>query len=189
MICLAYIYCLYIHCMLYLKSSVLMSFYWWRSMTLTKWSGFVKIVILFLTVPAYILRENVDTEPRVILNRTLVLNCPVGGSPNPSILWYKEGIPLDLNNNPLIDVLSEGRQLRVPNAQLSDSGTFTCEALNKAGRDSQDYNVQIQSAYTMYIYNIHTIRGCKQSGPWQSRLQCKNTEYLNNVDIQYSKRL
>lgn len=158
-------------------------------MTLTKWSGFVKIVILFLTVPAYILRENVDTEPRVILNRTLVLNCPVGGSPNPSILWYKEGIPLDLNNNPLIDVLSEGRQLRVPNAQLSDSGTFTCEAVNKAGRDSQDYNVQIQSAYTMYIYNIHTIRGCKQSGPWQSRLQCKNTEYLNNVDIQYSKRL
>nr|XP_022322237.1 hemicentin-1-like isoform X1 [Crassostrea virginica] len=97
---------------------------------------------LQVLVPAHIQRENINTEPRVILNRTLVLNCPVGGTPTPDIFWYKEGILLDLSHR--IDVLSEGRQLRVPNSQLTDSGTYTCEASNKAGIDRQDYNVQIQ---------------------------------------------
>lgn len=78
-------------------------------MILIEWSGFVKIVIFFLIVFVYILRENVDIELWVILNRTLVLNCFVGGSFNFFILWYKEGIFLDLNNNFLIDVLFEGR--------------------------------------------------------------------------------
>lgn len=78
-------------------------------MILIKWSGFVKIIIFFLIVFVYILRENVDIELRVILNRTLVLNCFVGGSFNFFILWYKEGIFLDLNKKFLIDVLFEGR--------------------------------------------------------------------------------
>lgn len=95
--------------MLYFKFLVLMSFYWWKLIILIKWSGFVKIVIFFLIVFVYILRENVDIELWVILNRMLVLNCFVGGSFNFFILWYKEGIFLDLNNNFLIDVLFEGR--------------------------------------------------------------------------------
>ncbi|XP_048772936.2 hemicentin-1-like isoform X2 [Ostrea edulis] len=99
---------------------------------------------LHVLVPAYIQRVNVNTEPRVILNRTLVLNCPAVGAPTPDITWYKERLLLDVANSPRVEFLSSGRQLRIPNAQLTDTGTFICEATNKAGADRQDYNVQIQ---------------------------------------------
>ncbi|XP_062570988.1 hemicentin-1-like isoform X1 [Saccostrea cucullata] len=99
---------------------------------------------LQVLVPAYIQRDKIETEPKVILNRTLVLNCPVRGVPTPDITWYKEGILLDFSNSPRVEVLSSGRQLRVPNVQLTDGGTYTCEATNKAGADKQDYQVQIQ---------------------------------------------
>jgi hypothetical protein len=87
------------------------------------------------------------------MNRTLVLNCPAVGSPTPDITWYKEGLLLDVANSPRVEFLSSGRQLRIPYAQLTDTGTFVCEATNKAGADHQDYDVQIQSTSSSSIVN------------------------------------
>ncbi|KAK3087485.1 hypothetical protein FSP39_006555 [Pinctada imbricata] len=95
-------------------------------------------------VPPKIIRASTEPNARVVVNRTLVLNCPVEGIPPPQITWYKNDVILDVSLNRRYEILSSGRQLRVQTSQLSDTGLFTCEARNKAGEDRVDYDVQVQ---------------------------------------------
>ena len=56
---------------------------------------------------------------------------------------FKNGVPLDVTNQPRFEVLGEGRQLRIHNSQLMDIGLYTCAAKSRAGEDTIDYNVKI----------------------------------------------
>lgn len=46
-------------------------------------------------MPPSISKEDLDKQPKVIVNQSVILNCPVDGKPPPVITWYKNGIPLD----------------------------------------------------------------------------------------------
>ncbi|GFR68714.1 hemicentin-1, partial [Elysia marginata] len=91
----------------------------------------------------FINRENLDTDISVTINTTAVINCPVSGDPQPDVVWYKNGVPFDATNQPRYEVLGEGRQLRIYNAQLTDVGVYTCAAKSRAGEDAIDYNINI----------------------------------------------
>jgi hypothetical protein len=41
--------------------------------------------------------------------------------------------------------MAEGRQLKVTDAQIADSATYSCLAVNKAGEDQVDYLLAVQS--------------------------------------------
>ncbi|XP_060552023.1 hemicentin-1-like isoform X2 [Ruditapes philippinarum] len=102
-----------------------------------------KVFDLDVLVPPMIQRENLNLDPKVVLNQSLIINCLVEGKPSPTIIWYKNGIQLDASVQPRYEILSSGRQLRVKQAQVSDTATFQCLAENKAGTDSVDFNLKV----------------------------------------------
>ncbi|XP_033761247.1 hemicentin-1-like [Pecten maximus] len=106
-------------------------------------------------VPARISSDNLDPTPDVVLNRTLLLNCPAEGNPIPEITWYKDGFILDTSLNPRYDILSGGRQLRIQAVRLSDTAIYRCEAINKAGESSFEFNTDIFVPSKIPITNIN----------------------------------
>jgi hemicentin len=102
-----------------------------------------KIYDLNVLVVPYIERADVVLSPKVIINKTVVINCPAGGIPLPEIVWQKNGENLDPVLHPNIQVMSGGRQLRITSAAISDSGRYRCIATNKAGNDNLDFQLSV----------------------------------------------
>lgn len=44
-----------------------------------------------------------------------------------------------------IQLVAESRQLKITDAQVTDSATYSCLAVNKAGEDQVDYLLAVQS--------------------------------------------
>lgn len=95
-------------------------------------------------MPSKIDRSNLQTRFSIIQNQTLYLNCPVTGSPQPSITWLKDSIPvLNLPYKDLL-VLNRDQRLEISNAQVEDAGKYTCRASNVAGSDKQHFELEVK---------------------------------------------
>ncbi|KAM6237533.1 hemicentin-2 [Spheniscus humboldti] len=77
--------------------------------------------------------ENIDS----IVNGSISLVCDVQSHPAAEITWYKDGHVLRLGEE--VTVTRGSRVLQLPRLQLSSSGTYTCVALNVAGRDEKHF--------------------------------------------------
>ena len=99
-----------------------------------------------VTVPPYIERDGVELFPEVVENRTAILSCPASGLPSPTVRWLRNGevLPPQLGR---LEVIAGGRQLKITSVSLTDAGTYTCDASNKAGKDSQDYRLSVHSKW------------------------------------------
>ncbi|XP_070206034.1 titin homolog isoform X4 [Littorina saxatilis] len=75
---------------------------------------------------------------------TLVMECDVIGSPEPSILWLRDG--LDLPDSLSYSTQYDGRvaRLQVDNIGVDDEGVFGCVAENSVGKVSMDARVSVQ---------------------------------------------
>ncbi|KAF6032030.1 HMCN1 [Bugula neritina] len=69
------------------------------------------------------------------------LLCPAQGSPPPRIIWSKDGAVL--TGNELGIILNDDGSLDIPIAQVSDSGRYTCRAVNDAGDVSLDIEFSV----------------------------------------------
>ncbi|TRZ22552.1 hypothetical protein HGM15179_004536 [Zosterops borbonicus] len=78
----------------------------------------------------------------VVVNNPVRLECEARGIPAPILTWLKDGSPVSSVSNGL-QVLSGGRVLALPSAQLSDTGTFTCVAVNAAGESQRDIDLRV----------------------------------------------
>ncbi|XP_069626703.1 hemicentin-2 [Haliaeetus albicilla] len=82
----------------------------------------------------------VGTNPESIdgvINGSVSLACNVQSHPAAEITWYKDGRVLRLGEE--VTVTPGSRVLQLPHLQLSSSGTYTCVALNVAGRDEKRF--------------------------------------------------
>ncbi|KAM9594340.1 hemicentin-2 isoform 4-T4 [Morphnus guianensis] len=82
----------------------------------------------------------VGTNPESIdgvINGSVSLACNVRSHPAAEITWYKDGRVLRLGEE--VTVTPGSRVLQLPRLQLSSSGTYTCVALNVAGRDEKRF--------------------------------------------------
>lgn len=100
---------------------------------------------MFCLVLPKIDTTDVTLYPKVIVNRTVILNCPASGIPTPSIVWTKSGDVLDPVLHPNMQILAGGKQLRISSAAISDSGAYSCVARNKAGEDSLEHQLAVFS--------------------------------------------
>ncbi len=81
-------------------------------------------------------------NPRVVINRTVLLECPVDGIPPPKVKWMKNGSPL----HPLpahFSLLENGRHLEIASAQVSDTSRYTCIATNEAGELQRTFDLEV----------------------------------------------
>ncbi|XP_069465362.1 hemicentin-2 isoform X1 [Ambystoma mexicanum] len=81
-------------------------------------------------------------EVKTRINTSLSLQCDSWAVPAPTITWYKDGQLLESKDH--LQILSDGRVLRLQPTKMSDSGHYTCIATNVAGQDEKDFNVNIQ---------------------------------------------
>lgn len=96
-------------------------------------------------MPPTIEEGNLDKNPRVVINRTIILNCPAVGIPTPQIKWQRDDDVIKADRYPTVQLIANGRQLRIEQAQVSDSASYRCIVSNKAGRDFVDFNLQVHS--------------------------------------------
>jgi len=108
------------------------------------------VSFMFAVVPL-IDRTTLTFNPKVIINRTVVINCPVTGIPIPEITWLKNGDHFDPLFHPNMQILAGGQQQRFTSAAVSDTATYRCLATNKAGKDSVEFHLVVQSKRTLFI--------------------------------------
>ena len=74
---------------------------------------------------------------------TVSFSCQGTGEPVPNIIWYFNGDPVDETNTMKytismmsLNITSISSKLTIMNVQLSDVGTYTCNATNAASSDT-----------------------------------------------------
>ena len=79
----------------------------------------------------------------VVVGEDLVVSCTAEGRPTPGILWRKNNTVLNSSQSENILILSSnGRsELTITNVTNSDSGEYSCTAVNPFGNDTHFFQV------------------------------------------------
>uniref|UniRef100_A0A673IBQ3 Hemicentin-1 n=1 Tax=Sinocyclocheilus rhinocerous TaxID=307959 RepID=A0A673IBQ3_9TELE len=85
--------------------------------------------------------SSVQNEETVTRGGDMTLQCEADGVPRPAISWMKDGRPLSTGRR--AQILNEGRLLRIQDAQVADTGRYTCIAVNVAGQADRKYDVSV----------------------------------------------
>uniref|UniRef100_A0A8C9R6U4 Hemicentin-1 n=1 Tax=Scleropages formosus TaxID=113540 RepID=A0A8C9R6U4_SCLFO len=106
----------------------------------------------------------------VVRGQQIVLTCVSGGTPAPNISWLKNSELLQRGANAA--VLNQGTTLQVSQAQLEDTGRYTCVATNEAGEVRRHFDLKV-----LVPPNIAGERGPQDVSVLQNRqvtLECKS---------------
>ena len=71
----------------------------------------------------------------------ITLQCEADGVPRPAVTWLKDGRPITGQRG--AQVLNEGRLLQIKDAKVSDTGRYTCVAVNVAGQADGKHDVNV----------------------------------------------
>ncbi|NXX95340.1 HMCN1 protein, partial [Centropus bengalensis] len=96
---------------------------------------------LSVLVPPGIVGENTLEDVKVKERHGVTLTCEVTGNPVPQIAWIKDGQSLTEDEDHKF--LSSGSFLQIANAQITDTGRYTCIASNAAGDKSKSYSLNV----------------------------------------------
>ncbi|XP_028269954.1 hemicentin-1 isoform X2 [Parambassis ranga] len=81
-------------------------------------------------------------EPVTVVQGSLVtLTCEARGVPPPTLTWTKDGQPLSLHRNLLLD--GQETRLQLPDVAPSDAGLYSCVASNQAGSSTKSFNLTV----------------------------------------------
>ncbi|KAM6944598.1 hemicentin-1 [Lycodopsis pacificus] len=81
-------------------------------------------------------------EPVTVVQGSLVtLTCEARGVPPPTLNWLKDGQPLSLHRNLLLD--GQETRLQLPDVAPSDAGLYSCVASNQAGSSTKSFNLTV----------------------------------------------
>ncbi|VDM44481.1 unnamed protein product [Toxocara canis] len=97
---------------------------------------------LKVLVPPTIDKSNIIGNPLAIAGRSIYLECPVTGIPQPTVTWYKEGNPIDLSDERIL--LDQNNQtFGILHVEVVDQGRYYCVAENKGGKSEQEFNLEV----------------------------------------------
>jgi len=84
------------------------------------------------------------------------ITCQASGTPIPNISWYFNGASVDKTNikyaisEMLLNPITKSSTLSIMNVELSDMGTYTCDATNVVSSDSSSGVLTVQGEYMQY---------------------------------------
>ena len=83
-----------------------------------------------------------DTSDNTFVGDELFVQCQVGGVPDPTVTWSKDGADL-VDNSPSLRIITVGNisRVEVDSARQTNAGMYTCTATNVAGSASMVLNV------------------------------------------------
>ncbi|TRZ02412.1 hypothetical protein DNTS_034467 [Danionella cerebrum] len=91
--------------------------------------------------PSIVSSSEAPTDMKVVLNKSLILECEADGHPPPSLTWLKDGSPVAVRES--LRVLENGRKLEIVNALSSDAGRYICVATSIAGEKEIKYDISV----------------------------------------------
>lgn len=94
-----------------------------------------------IPVPPSIKGGNLTTEVTALLDTMLTLECEARGVPLPTITWYRNGEAILSNRQ--AQYMERGHYLKIPRAQASDAGQYTCKVTSVAGSAEKTYELDI----------------------------------------------
>ncbi|POI29138.1 hypothetical protein CIB84_007112, partial [Bambusicola thoracicus] len=97
-------------------------------------------------VPPNIMGEEQNVS--VLISQVVELLCQSNAVPLPMLMWLKDGQPL--LKKPGLSISEDGSVLKIEGAQVQDTGRYTCEATNVAGKTKKNYNVNIWVPPSIY---------------------------------------
>lgn len=112
------------------------------------WGKSVQTTIPILVGGADCLPEFVKILPcqiKTLIGAELAIDCVVRGSPRPQIVWYRDGVLLQLDERVLVSEQNAVCKLRICGVRFDDSGRYTCEAVNTQGRVMTFARLQVVS--------------------------------------------
>jgi len=95
---------------------------------------------------------------------TAFFTCQATGVPNPSISWYFNGVPVKITNSMkyMISEMSlnpttKNSSLTIRNVNLSDNGTYTCNATSLSYSVTSTGVLIVHGEYVMIIANAREV--------------------------------
>lgn len=94
----------------------------------------------------------------------VTLTCEAHGFPLPTLTWLKDGQPLSLHRNLLLD--GQETRLKLADVTRSDEGLYSCVASNQAGSSTKSFNLTVLGraimAFDFYTSKSHAVKFNKQ---------------------------
>ncbi len=92
----------------------------------------------------------------------LTLSCNATGNPEPTVLWTRNGSPINTTGNSRVNFSSNKKQLAITNVSRTDSGKYRCVASNKLGNDTSsaatlDVQCKLTTDHISKGNNIKTV--------------------------------
>lgn len=88
------------------------------------------------------------------------LQCAAEGIPKPAITWVKDGRPVAGQQR--AEILNEGRLLQIRKVKVSDTGRYTCIAVNAAGQADSRQDISVHGGcYTFILIGVLFLFFCK----------------------------
>ena len=103
----------------------------------------MKLFLFCAVAPKIDATDATDYNISAILDHPVIISCPVSGTPFPNIAWFKDNIPLSLEENKNVRVLSNGQKLEISSVSVEDAGRYKCLAKNEAGKDDREYELTV----------------------------------------------
>uniref|UniRef100_A0AAZ3S6F0 Vascular endothelial growth factor receptor 3 n=1 Tax=Oncorhynchus tshawytscha TaxID=74940 RepID=A0AAZ3S6F0_ONCTS len=75
--------------------------------------------------------RHTHTEPNRVLQRSLLMECDVVGTPSPHLSWFKDNQPLHQMSG--LQLQDANRTLSIQRVREEDAGLYTCTACNQRG--------------------------------------------------------
>ncbi|VDN11237.1 unnamed protein product [Dibothriocephalus latus] len=99
-------------------------------------------MIVVMPVPPHFTKQLQDIV--VEEGSRVVLEGSVEGKPTPAISWYRANTPLTASPDFRIEYVDGTVRLTLPEMTENETGTYTCEATNPAGRATSSANLSIR---------------------------------------------
>lgn len=104
---------------------------------------------IFIVQPA-IQGDSIENK-EVIFNQMADISCSVSGNPLPTVVWYKDGKELFIDN---FNVFTENdnQKLIILKPDEADSAIYSCVATSTVGHARKDTNLTVLSKTVLLLY-------------------------------------